>query len=299
MNYRKDMEKSIRFIEDNIKSDLSAEMISEHVGYSVHHFNRIFFACYGITVMDYVRRRRLSLGAHALLQGMKVVDAALLYGFDTASGFSKAFRRYYNCSPSQYIDFLKLERIYEGKDNPKTSDEYLIKNVRIEKKEAFLVAGYAAAIENADASGTNDVAALWDEVDMNGLETLLYEKLNPHIHAEIGIYLPGMSGEARYVLGVIVNDFYKAQADMQCLAVPEATYAVFTTLPADESANTGQFADIIKRTWKSIFENWFDSSNDEYIYDVEKLDFEYYDERCHPQTDAIMEIWVPVRKNET
>jgi len=295
MNYRKDMERSVSFIEENISDDLSAELISGHVGYSLHHFSRIFFGCYGITVMEYVRRRRLSLSVRALLRGMKVTDAALLYGFETASGFSKAFRRYYNCSPSQYLDYLKLEQISEGMDELGISDEALIKNVRIEERGTFFVAGYAASIENVGASGTNDVAALWDDVDMDGLETLLYEKLNPHTHAEIGIFLPGANGEARYVLGVIVNDFDDAEVDMECLEVPEATYVVFTTLPTDEGANPGQFASVIKRTWKSIFEKWFEN-NSEYEYDDEKSDFEYYDERCHPETDAVMEIWVPVRK---
>jgi len=295
MNYRKDMERGIQFIENNIKCGLSAELISKHVGYSMHHFSRIFFACYGITVMEYVRRRRLSLSVRALSQGMKIVDAALLYGFETASGFSKAFRRYYNCSPSQYMDFLRLEQICDGNKGPNAGDDSLVKNVRIEKRETFLVAGYPGTLENIAASSTSDVAALWDRVCMDGLETTLYEKLNPHIHAEIGIYTPETNGEAVYVLGVIVNNFDNAEADMKCIVVPEATYAVFTTSPVDEKANPGQFADIIKRTWKSIFENWL-NDNDEYEYDTKKLDFEYYDERCHPQTDAVVEIWVPVRQ---
>jgi AraC family transcriptional regulator len=285
----------VQFIEDNIRDNLSAELISRHVGYSVHHFSRIFFACYGMTVMEYVRRRRLSLGIHALSQGMKVLDVALLYGFETASGFSKAFRRHYNCSPTEYIDNMKLKQPNEKELG--VDDESLIKNMKIVKREAFFVAGYVAAIENVTASSTGNVAALWGEVDMSGLETLLYEKLNPYIHGEIGIFLPGENGEARYVLGVIVNDFDKVEADMECLEVPEAIYAVFTTLPVDESANPGWLAKIIKRTWKSIFEKWFENSG--YEYDAEKLDFEYYDERCHPKTDALIEIWVPVKKDDT
>ena len=297
MNYRKDMERSVQYIEDNIRNSLSAELISEHVGYSMHHFSRIFFACYGMTVMEYVRRRRLSLSIHALSRGMKVLDAALLYGFETASGFSKAFRRYYNCSPTQYLGNMKLAQINENDNELGIDDEALIKNVRIEKREAFFVAGYGAVMENATASSTGDVAALWNEIDMGGLETLLYEKLNPYIHAEVGIFLPGENGEAKYILGVIVDDFDNAEADMECLKVPEATYAIFTTLPVDENTNPGRLAKIIKRTWKSIFEKWFENSG--YEYDAEKLDFEYYDERCHPKTDAIIEIWVPVKKNDT
>ncbi len=51
---------------------------------------------------------------------------------------------------------------------------------------------------------------------------------------------------------------------------------------------------MIKETWKYIFEEWFKDSG--YIYDEDKLDFEFYDERCHYRTDTIMEIYVPVKR---
>lgn len=54
-----------------------------------------------------------------------------------------------------------------------------------------------------------------------------------------------------------------------------------------------EFADSIKDTWKKIFEEWLSESD--YEYDQEKLDFEYYDERCHFREDSIMEIYIPVR----
>lgn len=53
---------------------------------------------------------------------------------------------------------------------------------------------------------------------------------------------------------------------------------------------------MIKQTWKYIFEDWFKDSD--YIFDETKIDFEYYDERCHPAIGAVMDIYVPVLKNE-
>lgn len=75
-----------------------------------------------------------------------------------------------------------------------------------------------------------------------------------------------------------------------------AGYADTTTPPVDTSNGTEQkeFAEIIASTWKYIFEEWFEHSG--YIYDESKLDFEFYDERCHHRQDTVMDIYVPVRK---
>jgi len=57
------MEKSINFIEQNLYQDLTAQKIAEYVGYSLYHYCRIFLAYYNMSVMEYVRKRRLSLAA--------------------------------------------------------------------------------------------------------------------------------------------------------------------------------------------------------------------------------------------
>ncbi|WP_440962379.1 GyrI-like domain-containing protein [Paenibacillus nitricinens] len=44
-----------------------------------------------------------------------------------------------------------------------------------------------------------------------------------------------------------------------------------------------------------MFEEWFKDSG--YDYDDSKLDFEFYDERCHSRPDTVMEIYVPVKKS--
>lgn len=83
---------------------------------------------------------------------------------------------------------------------------------------------------------------------------------------------------------------------MITVEVSEATYAVFTTPPVNTGteAKNNEFANVIKQTWKYIFEELFKGSG--YIFDETKLDFEYYDERCHPTKDTVMDIHVPVLK---
>jgi AraC family transcriptional regulator len=99
-------------------------------------------------------------------------------------------------------------------------------------------------------------------------------------------------------LGVIVEDFTKVTPDMITVEVPAASYAVFTTPPVDTTQSStyedGAFTKAIRDTWQYIFEEWFEKSG--YVFDESKLDFEFYDERCHFRTDSVMDIYVPVKK---
>lgn len=60
---------------------------------------RRFRAAYGLTPIDYLRRRRLGLARELLLTGHSVQQAAHLSGYGHASNFITAFRRAFGVSP--------------------------------------------------------------------------------------------------------------------------------------------------------------------------------------------------------
>jgi AraC family transcriptional regulator len=293
VNYSKDIDRCIEFIEDNIKEALTVNEIADHVGYSLNHFCRVFTLCKGISIMEYIRKRKISLAAMELFKGKKIIDIAFEYGFETPSGFSKAFRKAFGYSPTQYVARM------DGYFNEETTFRIggYIMNPVIVKKPAFKVAGYGIKTNIGGTSYTKDIASFWSNYDGENLETKMYEILNPPKHGEVGLCVPADgSGNVSYLLGVIVEDFSKITEEMITVEVPEAEYAVFTTPPVNVTVESeqGKFSEVIKETWKYIFEEWFKDCG--YIYDEDKLDFEFYDERCHYRPDTVMEIYVPVRK---
>ena len=293
MKYCKTIEQSIPFIEKNIKEELTAEQISQQAGYSVFHFCRIFAVSQGIPLMEFVRKKRLLLSRTDLLVSKRIIEVALDYGFETASGYSKAFRKEFGYSPTTYISRMSGCDVKEII----TNIGGIIMNPVMIKKPAFLVAGYGINTSISE-NHTKDIAAYWDTYHGENLESKMYQQLNPPKHGEVGICVPDSeNGSAVYLLGVIVDDFEKVTPDMMTITVPEAEYAVFTTpslkeIPADQSDNIDPFSTAIKQTWKYIFNEWFPASN--YEFDETKMDFEFYDERCHDFEDAVMEIYVPV-----
>lgn len=294
MNYSNAISQCIEFIEENIKSDLTPEVIASSSGYSVFHFLRVFNINKGMTLMEYVKKRRLSLAAIDLFKGDRIIDIALDYGFKTHNGFSKAFKKEFGFSPKQYV---KCMGNYFNKESKLELGGYIMNPV-IMKKAAFKVAGYGIKTNITNSNYTKDIASFWSNYDGENLESKMYKILNPPKHGEVGICVPerGESGDAVYLFGVIVDNFDNVTNDMITVEVPEATYAVFTTPPVDTSKDLDNkdFPEAIKNTWKYIFEEWFKDS--EYVFDESKFDFEFYDERCHGRKDTVMEIYVPIQK---
>jgi len=293
LNYSNDIKRSIEFIEEHIKEDITLKEIVHHIGYSYFHFCRVFNVCKGMPIMDYVRRRRLLLARSELLSNRKFIDIALDYGFSTASGFSKAFKKEFGYSPT----FYKRRMSVENPNTTKFIGGYFMNPVYI-KKPTFKVAGYGIET-NIESGYTKDISAYWKNYEGENLEVKMYAQLNPPKHGEIGICFPTVGdGNVKYLLGVVVDDFSKVMPDMLMVDVPEAEYVVFTTPPVDltkaEQYQHNPLAEVVQSAWKYIFEEWFPGSG--YEFDESKYDFEFYDERCHYRPDATMDIYIPVVK---
>jgi len=290
MNYRKDMERVMAYIEDHLKTEITIPELAELIGYSPFYFSRIWSAYRGMTVMEYVRYRRLSLAARSIFEGRKITEAAFDFGFDTVSGFSKAFKRQFGCSPSAYQgQIIQIETV------DLFSREQLIASMRLEELPLTVVAGYPIGVPVSERS---EMVALWGEAggEEDWLEPQLYEELNPSKNAEFGIAIPDEAGQPQYVLALHLDDEARLRPLMKKVEIKGGLYAVFTTPPVDLRGNVNaKYVTLIRTWWKSIFVNFFDEDCP-YEYDSGRLDFEYYDERTHSDVDAHMEIWVPVNR---
>lgn len=100
------------------------------------------------------------------------------------------------------------------------------------KKSAFKVAGYGIKTNITNSNYTKDIASFWSNYNGENLESKMYKILNPPKHGEVGLCVPanGESGDAVYLLGVIVDNFNNVTNEMITVEVPEATYAVLQRL---------------------------------------------------------------------
>jgi len=112
VNYKDDILLCIQYIENNITEKLTIECISKKMGYSIYHFSRIFSEQMGVSLMEYVKDRRLLRAAEDIMLGKKILDVAMEYGYETHSGFTKAFRKKYGFSPA-LIHTLSIQKLFD------------------------------------------------------------------------------------------------------------------------------------------------------------------------------------------
>ena len=106
------IQKSIDYIEENLKNDITAKELSEMAGFSMFHYYRLFHSAVGLPVMQYITRRRLLNALYDIHCGEKMVVVALDYGFETQAGFYKAFIREFGYTPTEFLNMSKKKKPY-------------------------------------------------------------------------------------------------------------------------------------------------------------------------------------------
>lgn len=103
MNYNEKIQTSIEYIEDNLIEKISLDDLAQKAFLSKYHYHRVFHVLVGETVMEYVRKRRLTEAAKELVESnIKIVEVALKYQFGSQEAFSRAFRKMFQVSPGEF-----------------------------------------------------------------------------------------------------------------------------------------------------------------------------------------------------
>jgi AraC family transcriptional regulator len=80
------------------------EALSEVAAFSKYHFHRVFLVYAGISVTRYIQLARLKRASYRLAfeSGQRIIDIALEAGFESPEAFSRAFKRTFDQSPSEF-----------------------------------------------------------------------------------------------------------------------------------------------------------------------------------------------------
>jgi len=282
----------LEYVDSHLQDALTVEFLAARAGFSKWHFCRVFRWGTGLSVMGYVRWRRLAFAAYALNTGQKILDISLAYGFGTHSGFSKAFRRHYGCSPEIYRFHARAER--PSLPDLSRMKKYQIGGILMEPKfnplPALKLAGFVLRTNSNEGQNLADIPAFWSAYLADGRMERLHQEAFLKGHAEYGVCFMDASeaGALDYVIGVEIKPGTTVPDDYHVCEVPAADYAVFSTPPSDAA----DFSKAIQGTWQYIFNEWFPASGYEYAPGC--ADFELYDERCMGETGKVCDIYIPI-----
>ncbi|PCE23043.1 hypothetical protein BWP39_25495 [Paraburkholderia acidicola] len=100
----KQIDHAIRWLRDNYHQPLHIDELASLVGMSVTSLHRHFKAVTAMTPLEYRREIRMEEARRRILSGvMRVADAGIEVGYDSASQFSREYRRHFGRNPSEEI----------------------------------------------------------------------------------------------------------------------------------------------------------------------------------------------------
>jgi AraC family transcriptional regulator len=125
IDYKIRLNKVFQYIDQNLGSKLSLSIISEISHFSPFHFHRIFKLMTGETLNEFISRRRIEKSALDILhKKSSISEISHSYGFSDNSAYTKAFKKYYGVSPTEFKKqnpnkFSKIRQL-----NSKIGQEY-------------------------------------------------------------------------------------------------------------------------------------------------------------------------------
>ncbi len=284
-----DMMKECRdYIDSHLESELSAMERARRYHYSYYHFCRIFQISNGMSVASYIREKRLELAAEKVKKGTGIFEAALEVGFETPSGFVKAFKKKFGCTPTEY---LKMQACGIG--------GVQMEEPRFVALGPIHVLGHNCESDKKELDSAQDGAYWFREKGSEEKQKHHHGHMDENT-VKIGLWLkePDAQGNLSYFFGKKLEADQTVPEGLNMITIPAAEYAVFTTRPLDMTLEEGHkaLAESIRETWKYIYEDWLETSG--YDLDEEGYDFEYYDARCKDKHASCMDIYIPVRKHK-
>jgi len=302
MEWSDRMNAAIEYVEANLAGDVDFAEAAAKAACSTFHFQRMFLAASGLTLGEYVRRRRLTQAASDLISGdARVIDIALKYGYESPDAFARAFRNLHGVTPTAARALGVKLTAY-----PRISFHIILKggsdmDYRIIKKPGFTAAARTRHFTTLDGKNFVEIPKWWQEFlaspDCSRLTSLAGNKPGAVTGGNmLGLcYGPPDAVDFIYAIAVELPAGVSARP-FEKLAVPAATWAVFDCAVDD-------LVDVTKR----IFSEWFPSTGYEHD-DAPEIEV-YLPERperkmqigaslTKEQAGYAIQLWIPVIKKQ-
>lgn len=280
MEWADRLNQSMNYLEEHLASKIDYEQLGKIVCCSAYHFQRMFTYMAGITLSEYIRRRKMSLAAVDLQSGdAKVIDIAEKYGYSSPTAFNRAFQGVHGIAPSQ----VRNEGV-SVKSYPPITFTITVKgveemNYRIETKDAFRVIGVSAPLNREIESNFMIVPKMWQDAAANGTIQKLAGMMDGSPSGLLGVSACGDEEEWKYFIAVSST---KECGEFEEYFIPASTWAIFSGTGTNQS---------IQELEQRIVTEWLPTSGYEY---ANAPDIEVY-LNPDPQ-NAKYEVWIPVTK---
>lgn len=289
MDSLKRMNEALNYIEENLTNDIDLKEVAKIALCSEYHFQRMFSFLAGVTLSEYIRRRRLTLAAFELNKSnIRVIDTAVKYGYSSADSFTRAFQGLHGITPSEARNNGQSLKAYS-----RVTFQLSIKggnemNYRIVEKESFKLVGFKKRVPIIFEGVNPEIAKMTELLTPEVIKQLkAISNVEPTGIISASTNFPEgrmeEKGELDHYIGVATSS--NETAEFEVLEIDASIWAVFESI--------GPFPETLQNVWGRIYSEWFPSSGYEAVEGCEILWNESPD-TGNPKYRS--EIWIPVKK---
>lgn len=293
MNMLANLNEAMAYIEQRLDEEIDLKSAARIAACSEHHFKRMFSSLAGITLPEYIRRRRLAKAAFLLQSGeeeIRILDLALRCGYESADSFARAFRRMHGIAPSEARGGGNSLKAYPPITFRLRVEGGRTMNYRIEERPAFRIVGIMRRVPIVFEGVNPDIAAMWQSLTpekIDALNRLSCLKPDGLVNASTNFSEERMEekGDLDHYIGVATTE--KPPQGYASLEIEASSWAVFEVV--------GPLPGAAQEIWGRIYSEWFPSSA---YQKAEGPEIFWTEQRDQSAPDYRSEIWIPVCKRE-
>ncbi len=280
MDMLKQLTDAVGYIEQNLCDEINFAEVAKIACVTQDSFLRFFSYMTGMTLNEYVRRRRLTLAAYDLqVRKDKVIDVAVKYGYESADAFSRAFCKQHGLTPTALRKSGGALSVY-----PPVSFHISIKgakemNFKIMNVSEFEVYGVSKQFNTSATARFELEHSMWAD----SMEFVPGKICEGYDGVWYGIWDAGTYLIARKAEDVSGKNFEKQ-------IIPAGLYAMFMT------EKGGYAGDEIPKLRDLIFNSWLPDSGYKPKADYEVEVYHLCTDREKRRKNRWYEIWIPVER---
>lgn len=251
-------QKLIDWIEDHAVKAPSLSEISAQVGYSPWYCSEQFHRIVGMTIKEYMAKRRLSLAVLALRDtDMPIIDIAFEYGFSSQQALTRAFTNAYGCAPSAYRKNpipipLTIKKVVITPSHYNEQGDFIMSNLAVPNYRIEYIPAhrYLGVYERSETSK----GSIWPAHDCDLLCGIVQSIADSHpVVANHTAGWKWVNGERKYFYGTGVNTDYSGpipEGFVLTDIIPDSYYIVFNHPPFEYlSENTEVMKRVEELAW--------------------------------------------------
>ncbi|QLH25734.1 AraC family transcriptional regulator [Streptomyces sp. Rer75] len=281
------LNEALDHIESHLDQRIEVTELARIAMTSEHHFRRMFSALAGLSLSEYIRRRRLTVAGAEVLAGERtLLEIAVRYGYGSGEAFARAFRAHHGVGPGE-----ARRRGATLNSQPRMSFRLIVEGgstmrYRVVEREQFHVVGKKATVPLVHEGMNPAIAAFIRGIDketMRRITALSDQEPEGIVGVSDDLDPSRAEGtELDYYHGVVSRS--AGPGDLDTLTVPAGTWAVFE--------NSGSFPQALQYLWRDVFTQWFPSNPYQSRPGPEILRTQVSQDGA----EADAELWIPVER---